>query len=156
MELLIVIALLGILTMIGITSFQASTLKGRDSRRKQDIKNVALALEAYFNDKASYPASDASGNIMGCGAGATAVCTWGSIWKNTTTNTTYMVQLSKDPSSATYKYYYVKSGSWYKLYAYLENTQDGDIITPSQANTNCGVAAVTECRYGVSSPNTTP
>ena len=93
---------------------------------------------------------------MGCGAGATAVCTWGSIWKNTTNNTTYMVLLSKDPSSTKYKYYYVKSSTWYKLYAYLENAQDGDIITPSQANTNCGVAAAKTCNFGVSSPNTTP
>ena len=63
MELLIVVALLGILTVIGITSFQSSTLKGRDSRRKQDVKNVALALETYFNYIGSYPAS-VNGSIL--------------------------------------------------------------------------------------------
>lgn len=150
-ELLIVISLLGILTLIGVTTFRSSTIKGRDSRRKQDVKNVALSLEAYYNDTARYPSSDASGRIVACGPTDTTACNWGSQWRNSK-GTVYMVQLPKE-LSGNLRYYYVRSGNSFKLYTYLENPQDSSIITTT---VNCGTGSTVNCNYGVSSPDTTP
>jgi prepilin-type N-terminal cleavage/methylation domain-containing protein len=145
-ELLIVIAIIGILASIGLASFNSSQMKSRDAKRKSDF------LELYYNDKGQYPASDASGNILGCKAGATDTCTWGSLtvpFSNTTTGTIYMVRLPADPSS-TY-YFYVSTGTTYKLYARLENTQDKSIIS---TGVSCGSSI--NCNFGISSSNTTP
>jgi type II secretion system protein G len=151
-ELLIVIAIIGILASIGLASFNSSQMKSRDAKRKSDFQQLANALELYYNDKGQYPASDASGNILGCKAGATDTCTWGSLtvpFSNTTTGTIYMVRLPADPSS-TY-YFYVSTGTTYKLYARLENTQDKSIIS---TGVSCGSSI--NCNFGISSSNTTP
>ncbi len=150
-ELLIVIAILGILATIGIISFTSSQAKGRDAKRKTHLSQIAQALELYYNDKGKYPNVDASGNIRGCGTDAVNTCTWGaSAFSNTTTGTIYMTELPTDPSS--YRYYYIgtSSGTTYKLYAYLENSKDQSII---ETDYSCGSV---NCNYGISSANTTP
>jgi len=153
-EILIVIAIIGILTSIGLVTFNSSQIKSRDAKRKAHLQQISSALELYYNDKGQYPADDASGNIMGCGAGAIAVCTWGtSAFSNTTTGTIYMTKLPADPHS--YSYYYRRTAtSSYQLYAHLENTQDKSILS-TPPNLNCGTGA-NSCNYGVSSGNTTP
>src|SRR5574341_329497 len=60
MELLIVMVLLGILVAMGLSSFRGSQTKSRDSRRKAELRQISLALEAYFNDKGRYPNDDGS------------------------------------------------------------------------------------------------
>jgi len=116
MELLVVIAILGILATIGLGAFASSQTKSRDSRRKTDLKNIAVALETYYNDNAAYPVS-AAGKIVGCAA---AACEWGSEWKTGTT--IYMATLPIDKTA--YNYYYYSDGSRYVLYARLENSND--------------------------------
>lgn len=156
-ELLIVIVILGILATVGFASFTSSQMKSRDARRKGNLRQITNALELYFNDKGQYPADDGSGNIMGCGAGAVTVCTWGSLtvpFSNTTTGTIYMTLLPGDPSFNQYYYKATKvSGlnTKYQLYARLENLQDKSIITTVLP---CGSGG--NCNYGVSSANTTP
>lgn len=154
-ELMIVIAILGVLIAVGLTSFRTSQMRARDSRRKNDLRQIASALEYYYNDKIQYPSSDASGNMYACGANATEVCAWGSsIMKNVTTGTIYMVKLPGDPASGR-AYRYVKSGTSYKLYASLEmGSQDIDYnSTIASNNYPCGSGT---CNYGVASSNTTP
>lgn len=155
-ELMIVIVIMGILIMIGLTTFMTSQQRGRDSRRKGDIRQVATALEFYFSDKGRYPDSDASGKIMGCYKGGLddQACVWGVDVVNDS-KTVYMAKLPSDPIS-TLKYYYSHSGNSFRLYARLENTQDPrDIISPS--GTNCSSTATPlDCNYGISSTNTTP
>lgn len=150
-ELLIVIAILGILAAIGLASFASSQAKSRDAKRKAHLSQIAQALELYNNDKGKYPNTDGAGNIKGCGADAINTCTWGSSsFANDTTNTVYMITLPSDPSA--YRYYYVgtSTGVSYKLYAYLENAKDPSIITTS---VSCGSV---NCNYGISSTNTVP
>lgn len=153
-EILIVIAIIGILTSIGLQSFNSSQMKSRDAKRKAHLQQISNALELYYNDKGQYPADNGSGSIMGCGAGAIVACTWGtSAFSNTTTGTIYMVKLPTDPHS--YSYYYRRTAtSSYQLYASLENTQDKSILS-TLPNLNCGNGA-NSCNYGVSSANTTP
>jgi len=124
-ELLIVIGLLGLLSITGLSLFQGSQKRTRDSRRKTDLQQVVKALEMYANDTGGYPAST-GGNIMGCaGSGVDPIaCTWGSAWVR---GATYMQKLPKDPTSGSYCYERDSSaGKWYKLYAKLESTDDAD------------------------------
>jgi len=58
MELLIVIAIIGILVSISVVSYSTAQKKGRDSRRISDMKAVQNAFEQYYADhNGSYPAT---------------------------------------------------------------------------------------------------
>lgn len=55
-ELLIVVALIGILTAIATASYSTMQKKARDNRRVSDMKAVQQGLEQYFADNGSaYP-----------------------------------------------------------------------------------------------------
>lgn len=58
-ELMIVVAIIAVLSVIGITIFGNIQQRGRDARRKGDIDAITKALEAHYNDAA-------------CGASATS------------------------------------------------------------------------------------
>lgn len=56
MELLIVIAIIGILVSVSVVSYSSAQKKGRDARRHQDLKAVQNAWEQYYADNnANYP-----------------------------------------------------------------------------------------------------
>ena len=56
MELLIVIALIGILVTMGVASYSTAQVKSRDARRKADMKVIQNAYEQYYADTSStYP-----------------------------------------------------------------------------------------------------
>ncbi len=58
MELLIVIAIIGILVSISVASYSSAQKKGRDARRHSDLKAIQTAWEQYYADNsASYPAT---------------------------------------------------------------------------------------------------
>jgi prepilin-type N-terminal cleavage/methylation domain-containing protein len=54
-ELLIVIAIIGILATLVLTNFQGAQAKGRDTVRKNDINSVYQKLEEYYNENGNYP-----------------------------------------------------------------------------------------------------
>jgi type II secretion system protein G len=154
MEILIVMVIIGILATLGLGSFQSSQQKGRDSKRKAELKQVSTVLEAYYNDYGQYPVG-ISGEIGGCSGGT--ACTWGTSFEDDN-GTVYMVQLPADPKD-NLEYFYDSDGTEFQLYARLENTFDRDIATDSEDDplvfdgVTCGDL---ECNYGVSSGNTTP
>ncbi len=83
MELLIVIAIMGILAAVGLGNFTYSLKKGRDAQRKSDLGQIARALEAYANDnKGAYPADD-------------TVIPWNAQWKRG--SSIYMTKVPTDP-----------------------------------------------------------
>lgn len=49
LELLVVISIIAILITVGLTSFSTAQKKGRDAKRKSDIKEVQNALEQYYS-----------------------------------------------------------------------------------------------------------
>ncbi len=58
LELLIVIAIVGILVSIGVVSYSSAQKKARDSRRTSDVKAIQNAWEQYYADNSgTYPAS---------------------------------------------------------------------------------------------------
>ena len=54
-ELLVVIAVIGILSLIIFASLGGAKAKARDSRRQTDILQIELALEANYLDVQKYP-----------------------------------------------------------------------------------------------------
>ena len=70
LELLVVIAILGILSTLTVASLRGATAKGRDARRKSDVKAIQTALELRFSDTNSYPSAPSGGgyksNHSGC------------------------------------------------------------------------------------------
>ncbi len=56
-ELMIVIAIIAILTLIGVGGYSSSLKKGRDARRKSDLQALAQALTLYRMDRAYYPSN---------------------------------------------------------------------------------------------------
>jgi prepilin-type N-terminal cleavage/methylation domain-containing protein len=57
-ELLIVIAIIGILATLVLTNFQGAQAKGRDTVRKNDINSIYQKLEEYYNEQGGYPDDD--------------------------------------------------------------------------------------------------
>lgn len=154
-ELLVVMAILSILAVIVTGTFTSSMRRGRDSRRKDDLRSISSALETYFNDKGAYP-TGVNGVMTGCDALDAQPCNWGGQFKDNK-GTLYMVLIPKDPLE-TQKYYYVSGGASYKLYAKLENTLDqGDGVSQAgYSGTSCNFGSTILCTYGIASTNTTP
>ncbi len=144
-ELLIVMAILGILSALGIGNFSSAQIKARDIARKTDLATIAKSLEAYVSDHRSYPASDSNNQII-CQPSTSITCAWGSAFTDGTT--LYMAKLPEDPNG---EYQYISTGDSYTLYAHLENTNDPKVITitPTIA---CG-SSTKDCNYKLSSSN---
>lgn len=135
-ELLIVISIIAILVASATASWQNAQMKGRDGKRKVDLKAIQQALETYIQTNGFYPAS--SNGLIVCNVtGDSTTKTWGGAFTCLSVN--YMQQLSADPvyQGAT-GYYFSSSGTpptTYVLSALLENTNDADI--PPKATLPC-------------------
>ncbi|MBX4209333.1 prepilin-type N-terminal cleavage/methylation domain-containing protein [Candidatus Parcubacteria bacterium] len=55
-EMLIVLAIVGVLTSVAIASISASRIKARDTKRISDMKEVQLGLALYYDVNRAYPA----------------------------------------------------------------------------------------------------
>ena len=161
-ELLIVIVIMGILSVVGLGAFTSSQIKARDSQRKTDLRTIGDALEAYYNDYGSYPIADAAGAFLGCGAGGAELCAYGGTWVNDR-GTTYMVQIPTDPNDGAYYYISDSDGTYFRIYAHLENERDREVpLDASEDPTyyvepfdevGIGACATGDCNYGRSSSN---
>jgi type IV pilus assembly protein PilA len=56
-ELLVVVAIIGLLAAIAVPQFISYRARGIDSQMKGDLKNAALAMESYFAENKTYPTS---------------------------------------------------------------------------------------------------
>lgn len=102
-ELLIVIAILAIISSVGMMGFTAAQKRTRDTNRKSDLQQYRSSLEAYANrNNGLYPNATIDANSL-CGA-------------------SYLnlgITCPTDPKSGTYEY--IGDGLKYVLYGVLEN-----------------------------------
>lgn len=153
MELLIVIAILGILAVLVSGNLINSLKRGRDAKRKEDLQQIQKAIEMYYEDTKYYPPVNEVG--------------FGSALKHPdpAIGKTYMQKLPKDPMSAYTYQYFVDSVSGgtdnaYRIYSILENNQDEG---PGTKNPNgydpecCSSCSGVDkkCKFGISSYNNT-
>lgn len=162
-ELLVVMAIIGILSTVAVGAFRVSQIRGRDAQRKSDLKQIANALELYLQDHGTYPPSS-SGQILGCTAPSGA-CSWGSGEFRDTAGTVYQKIVPKDPSyvssdPSSPRYYYVADsvGGYkkYKIFARLENPEDKNcLISGCDSNADAQTCGANLCNFAVTSTNTT-
>lgn len=129
-ELLIVLALIAFLILIAISLARRHILKGRDARRKGDVKTIQIAVEEYEKDKDCYP----SPQLVTCEPGDGL--------------SPYLGTIPCDPATKQSYYYDVENPDcpqWYRIYAKLENESD------VEATASCGLAG--EYNYVTGSPN---
>jgi len=63
-ELLVVIAIIGVLSTLAVIALSSARTKARDSKRMSDLKQIATALELYFNENNTYPLDITPGNSL--------------------------------------------------------------------------------------------
>ena len=158
-ELLVVMAILGVLITLVAGGFRTAQVRGRDGKRKSDLKEIANALEVFYSDHGKYP-DDNNGIIQACQydlAMGSGDCTWG-ISEFTDGTTIYFKTLPDDPVSTQSYFYRVPGVQQYQLFARLENPEDqnclGGDCENSPVSYSCGASFT--CNYAVTSANTTP
>lgn len=68
-ELIIVIAIIGILAGLGFTNYVTSQKRARDGKRKADMEQIRSALEMCRADTGSYPSGGCGATTLDCGDG---------------------------------------------------------------------------------------
>ncbi len=62
-ELLVVIAIIGLLASVVLLALNSARAKSRDAKRLADVRQIASAMELYFNDFNSYATGSTSDNL---------------------------------------------------------------------------------------------
>lgn len=142
-ELLVVISIIALLVAASTASWRNAQMKGRDGKRKADLKAIQQALENYLQTYGRYPTASATG-VITCSGGVAGNGNndWGGIFQcppaPPATNPLFMQRIPQDPSyqDATSGYYYSNpTTTTYVFSAKLENLNDADI--PPKATLPC-------------------
>ena len=120
-ELVVVIAIIGVLTAFAVPNFMAARERARDIQRKNDLKQLQNAVEMYKLDFGEYPPEEQTLPLYGLYGGmkTTNIC-WNSdganglIFSSTVPadKIIYMKKIPKDPTRTTNNgaYFYKRSG----------------------------------------------
>ena len=82
-ELLIVVAIIGILAALIIVSLNTVLPKARDARRKSDLDEIQRAFQMYYVSHGNYPDLFTAPGTVDCGAITSAPSGWLSPYMNT-------------------------------------------------------------------------
>lgn len=130
-EVLVAATIVGLLSTIGLSGYQAITRSGRDALRKSDMEQIRSALEIYKSDNGNYPTPPTA-----CVPQITS----------------YINSYPVDPKPTTYRYCYKPTGTLnYNICAHLENGTGTDYSAECGGTNNCGVTPA-NCNYKVSNP----
>jgi prepilin-type N-terminal cleavage/methylation domain-containing protein len=102
-EMLIVIAVIGVLASLTLPAINNARAKARDTRRISDLHSIRTVLETYVNEKAVYPKDIYDSTIFNEGV------------------------IPNDPLGG--EYMYKKSASGYILGSCLENDRSADVTS---------------------------
>ncbi len=150
MELMVVIAILGVLTTLMTGNFLTSIKRSRDAQRRNDLTAIQRALEMYYEDNKGYPAT--ASVVFGSAFCHPAGCT----------TKTYMQKLPNDPISGRVYQYVSGITSTYAIYACLENKQSivtaytgaAEFCTPTSCKDKNDT--LQRCIWAVSDSNSLP
>lgn len=131
-ELLITIAIIGLLTAIVVTSLAPSRGKARDAKRISDVSNIQFALSLYFDRCKQYPSTLTTGASNGCPTTPVAI-----------TFADFMPVVPTQPGGTVYDYAIKDSGGSkidYILHTRLESYNDviKDALPPSYSTDGTG------------------
>ncbi len=159
-ELLIVIAIIGILAALIIISLNTVLPKARDATRKAELSEVQKAITTYYVNNGAYPISYSNGGTSQGGCLSTPLwdC-WGQPnWTCTSyphslecvlANAGYIASMPQDPAfnddggacalgdTGTYAYYYWSNGTNYVLATHLNSISASDPNYYHSISTGC-------------------
>lgn len=122
LELLIVVAIIGLLAsliLVGLASFRT---RGRDARRVADLKQVQNGLEVYYTKNLEYPCNAYSGDSS----------SWSNLTSELTTSGIGIRQVPQDPLGESHSYGYATPSSSdcqsYVLRAQLEDLGNNILV----------------------------
>lgn len=129
-EMLLVIAIIGIITSLSLLAYNSIRQKASDTRRVKDIEQIQAALKLYFYNESSYPDSLSFGQAL----------------TGSTSSTTYMSLLPNNPgprgdngcSDSDYSYQTTASSSDYAL-SFCLSTPVGDLSAGPKCATSKGI-----------------
>lgn len=136
-ELLVVIAIIGLLASVVLLSLNSARQKSRDAKRLADVRQVASALELYFNDCQAYPVTSTVtlANTLGLSSGligSTGCSGTGNGISATLSGTTYIAQFPSAPqpndtpcTAANNPYIYTGTSTTYSVTFCLGNQTGG-------------------------------
>jgi len=126
-ELLVVIAIIGILATIVLVSLNTARSKARDVRRVSDLRQMALALEMYYDSNDAYPVQATCTTIPA------ALESGG-----------YIAAIPADPGTTSYAY--GGTATSYTLLATLENADNNALDSDIDGTSNaCACADPAYC-----------
>lgn len=129
-EMLVVVAIIGLLSSVVVVGVGTARKQARDTRRISDIRQIQNALENYYSTNNAYPADQAA---------------------------LYALQgIPADPLDDTKKYGYLGSGQSYILGACLEGNRPAGVTSVTDAlqpanygSCDCSTSATTKTTYCV-------
>ena len=65
LELIVVVGVLGILVAIAIQNFSLFRARAIDASMRSDLRNAAMAMESYYGEFLTYPASESALLLIG-------------------------------------------------------------------------------------------
>ncbi len=146
-ELIIVMAIIGLLALFVTANYRNASGKARDARRKSDLVSLQKGLELYYEDNGQYPGTVPNKNTSLCHPDGCAV-------------KIYVPTVPTDPQNSS-AYTYCSSAATgfdkYQIYATLENANDRQLVTPNGSvclSPTCDSVGSHKC-FGVSSSNVT-
>lgn len=139
-ELLVVVSVLGVLVAVILPNLVGVRARARDSAKKNDLRQIKVALRMYYNDFQSYPPDDDNGNIVACGGDGTLTC------PNDDDSMAIGDQVYMKEMIASDKFDYVqmKQGEDFLLLAPLENASD---IDAAESASRCNVVSPAAATY---------
>lgn len=142
-EILVVIAIIGILTTVVSISTSSAKKQSRDAKRKADLELVAGALEIYYAQNKTYPLSTSEQSVSNA--------------LNILITDGYISTLPEDPKKTepgqVYNYQTDETGTKYYLDAQLERTETPTIsnITANPYQPGTYTASDNKTHYRVAS-----
>ena len=141
-ELLVAIAIIGILSSIVFSGLSSGRGKSRDAQRLSDLKTINGALENYFAQNGTYPSVSTF-----CSHGS-PVWSNEACWQSFVRDTTLLPTMPKDPLNTgtncgttagcyVYSYCQYNNGASYVLEANLESPPSPAFSNPSTLNSAC-------------------
>lgn len=116
-EVLIVVAIIGILASVVLVGLGPVQRQGRDARRISDLRQVQNGLELFFNKRGVYPSAN----------------TWDALKAEIAEATIGVSNIPDDPKPGSH-YLYASDGSRYVLGATLEDMENPNLDQDIETN----------------------
>ncbi len=137
-ELMVVVAIIGLISTIAIVASSAIRSRGRDTKRIADLRQVRSALELYYNETSAYPT---------CGQACTTYCDcttvgWGGNFAEMEIKPAYMASIPADPiNDGTYGYFYARGYKISGNCSYMNTNSPSDYVLATRLENPASVQA---------------